>query len=60
MLKLSYLKDLEDVDPLNISGVGGGKESEQGKEVVDVTTVITYKTTFVINGKPATVSLAIG
>ena len=25
VLKFSYLKDMEDVDPLNISGVYGGK-----------------------------------
>ena len=29
VLKFSYLKDLEDVDPFNISGLDGGKESEQ-------------------------------
>ena len=29
VLKFAYLKDLDDMDPLNISGVDGGKESEQ-------------------------------
>ena len=59
MLKFAYLKDLEDVYPSNISGVGGGKEIEQGKGGVDVTTVIYHKTTFVVNGKLATVYLAL-
>ena len=31
VLKFEYLKNLDDVDPLNISGVDGGKESEQGR-----------------------------
>ena len=44
VLKFAYFKDLEDVDPFNISGVDGGKESEQGKVKVDFTIVITYKT----------------
>ena len=46
VLKFAYLKDLEDVDPFNISGVYGGKESLQGKVGVDVTTVIIYKNIF--------------
>ena len=41
VLKFAYLKDLEDVNPFNISGVDGGKESEQGKGGVDFTAVIT-------------------
>ena len=60
VLTFAYLKDLEDVDPLNISVVDGGKEGEQGNGGVYVTTVITYKTPFVVNGKPVTVSLALG
>ena len=60
VLKFSYLKGLEDMDPFNISGVDGGKESEHGKGGVDVTTVITYKNPFVVNGKLVTVSLALG
>ena len=60
VLKFSYLKDLEDVDPFNISGVYGRKESSQGKGGVDDTAIITYKATFVVNGKPVTVSLAVG
>ena len=59
MLKFSYLKDLDDVDPFNISRVDGGKESEQGKGGVEVTTSITYKTPLVENGKPVTVFLAL-
>ena len=47
------------MDPFNISIVEGGKESEQGKGGVDVTVVITYKTSFVVNGKMVTVSLAL-
>ena len=60
VLKFAYLKDLEDVDPFNISGVDGGKESEQGELGVYVTTVINCKTPFVANGKPVTVSLSLG
>ena len=46
--------------PFNISGVDGGKESEQRNGWVDVTIVITYKTSFAVNGKLVTVSLALG
>ena len=60
VLKFAYLKDLEDVDPFNISGVYGGKESVQGKGGVYVTTVITYKNPLVVNRKLVTVSLALG
>ena len=45
------------MDPFNISGTDGGKESEQGKGGVDVTAVTTYTNYFVVNGKPMTVSL---
>ena len=51
---------MEDVDPFNIGGINGGKEREQGKGGVDVTEVITYKNPLVVNGKPATVLLALG
>ena len=54
------MKDIEDVDLFNISGVDRGKESKQGKRGVDVTTLITYKTPFVVNGKPVTASLSLG
>ena len=54
-----FLKDLDDVDTFNISGVDRGKEGDHGKVGVDVTTVITYKTPFVVNGKLVTVSLAL-
>ena len=60
MLKFAYLKDLDDVDSFNISGVDGGKESKQEKEGIYVTAVITYKTPFVGNEKPVTVPLALG
>ena len=60
VLQFVYLKDMEGVDPFNISGVDVGKESEQRKGEVDVTAVITYKTPFVVKGKPVTVSLALG
>ena len=60
VVKFSYLKDLEDMDPFNISGVDRGKEGEQVKLVVDITAVITYKTPFVVNGKPGTVSPDLG
>ena len=60
VLKFSYLKDLEDVDLFNISGVDGGKESEDGKGGVDVTSVITYKKPLVVNGKPVTVYFYLG
>ena len=59
VLKFAYLKDLYDVDPFNISGVDGGKEIEQGKLGLDVTAVITYQNTFVVNGQPMTAPLAL-
>ena len=31
VLEFAYLKDLDGMDPSDISGVNGGKESEQGK-----------------------------
>ena len=40
-LKFAYLKDMEDVDPFNISGVNGEKEGEQEKGGVYVTVVLT-------------------
>ena len=55
-----YLKDMDDVDPFNISGVDRGKESETGKLGINITTVITYKTPFVVNGQLVTVYLALG
>ena len=58
--KSAYMKDLDDVDPFNISRVYRGKESEQGKRGVDVTNIITYKTSLEVNRKPVTVSLALG
>ena len=48
------------MDPLNISGIDGGKESEQVKVGVVVTSVITNKTPFVENGQTVPVSLALG
>ena len=57
VLKFAYLKDLENMDPFSKSGVDRGKESEQGNGGVDVTTLITYKTPFVVNGELVTVSL---
>ena len=57
MLKFTYLKDLEDIYPFNINGVDGGKESKQGNIGVGVTSVITYKTPFVVNGQLVTVYL---
>ena len=60
MLRFAYLKDLDDVGPFNIIGVDIVKESGQVKRGVDVTTVISYKTPFVLNVKPVTVSLALG
>ena len=43
VLKFAYLKDMDNLDPLNISGVDRRKESEQGKVGVYVTTAITEK-----------------
>ena len=60
VLKFTYLEDLENLDPLNISGVDGGKETEQGKVGIDVTAVFTYKNTFIVNAQPETVYLALG
>ena len=59
VLEISYLKDLDYVYPSNITGVDGGKESEQVKGGVDVTSAITYKNPFVINGQPLKFSLAL-
>ena len=50
---------MEDVDSFNISRVDEGKESEQGKVGLDVTAVITYQNTFVVNGQPMTAPLAL-
>ena len=36
VLKFTYLKGMDCVDPFNISGIDGGKESEQRKGGVDV------------------------
>ena len=60
VLKFAYLKDMSGVYPLNISVVGGGKESEQVKGGVDATAVITYKTSFVTNAHPVTASIDLG
>ena len=51
--------DPHHTDPSNMSGVYGGKYSEQGKGGVDVTAVINYRTPFLENGQPVTVSLAL-
>ena len=59
VLKSAYLKDLDDVYPFNIIQVDGGKESEQGKQGVEVTAFITYISTFDVNKIPVTVSLAL-
>ena len=59
MLKFAYLKDMDNVDPFIISGVDGVKESEKRKRLVDATAEITYKTNFVVNLQPETVSLAL-
>ena len=59
VLKCSYLNDLDDVDPFNISGVDRRKENEQRQEEVDVTAVITKKTLFAVNGKLVIVYLAL-
>ena len=60
VLKFVYLKDLDDVSSFNISGVEGGKESEQVKLGINVIVIIIYKHPFVVNGQPVTVSLAQG
>ena len=60
VLKFDYLKDMEDTDTFNISGLYGGKENEQVNGWVDVNAVITYKTPFLVNVKPVTSSLAPG
>ena len=60
VFKFEYSKDLDEVDPFNISGLYGGKTSEHGNVGVEFTSVINYKTTFVVNRKLVTVSLALG
>ena len=59
LLKFAYLKDLDDLDPFNISGLYEGKENYQGKGGKNVTELITYKTPCVVNTKLVTVSLAL-
>ena len=48
------------MDPFNISGIDGRREFEQRKGGLEVTAVITYKTSFVVNVKLVTVSLTLG
>ena len=60
VLIFAYLTDLDDADPFNISGVEIVKYSEQGKGGVDITAVITYKNTFLVDGKSVTFYLALG
>ena len=50
---------MDDVEPFNISVVDGGKKIEQVKGGVEVTAVVTYKNTFVVNGKLVTVFLTL-
>ena len=54
VLKFVCLKDLDDMEPINIIGVDGGKGG------ADVTELNIYKTPFVVNGQLATVSLTLG
>ena len=60
VLKFTYLKDLGDLDPFNISGVDRGKERKQGKLVLDINTIISYKNPFMINRQPVVVSFSLG
>ena len=50
---------MDNVDPFIISGVDRVKENEKRKGLVDATAEITYKTNFVVNLQPETVSLAL-
>ena len=47
VLKFVYLKDLDDLDTFNISGLDGENESEKEKGRLDITAIINYKTPFV-------------
>ena len=60
LLKFAYLKNLDDIDLFNISRVYRGKESDQRKVGVYVTTLITYKNTFVANIRLMKISLVLG
>ena len=60
VVTFAYMKDLYDVDPSNISGVVGGKESEQEKGGVHVTSDTTYKTPFTLNIQPVTFYFDLG
>ena len=60
VVKFEYLKNLDDVDPFNISGVVRGGKSEHGKGGVYINSFIAYKNLFVVNRKPVTVSLTLG
>ena len=48
------------MDPFKKSVLDGGKYSEYRKVGLDFTAVISYKNSLVVNGKPVTVSLALG
>ena len=48
------------MDWINISGIHGVKEYEQGKWGVYVTVVIVYKTDFVVNIQPLTFPFPLG
>ena len=60
VLQFVYLKDLDDMDPFNISIIEGEKYSKEGKGGVYVTKVITYKSPLVLNRKPVTASFTLG
>ena len=60
VLKSSCFKNLDEVDTLNMSGVEGGRESEQVKLGLDVISAITYKSNFVVNAYPVTLLLDLG
>ena len=46
---------MDDVNTFNLSGSNRGKEGYRGKGGVDVTVIITNKTTFMVNPQPVTV-----
>ena len=48
------------MDPFKKSVLDGGKYSEYRKVGLDFTAVISYKNSFVVNGKPVIVSLLLG
>ena len=60
VLQFLHLKDLDNMDSFNRSGLDRGMKSKKGKLGVDVTELVMYKNNFVVSGQPVTSSFALG